>query len=262
MSFAIANSILLLIFFFFVNVAFCSSFFKNSAVLCACFILAVVLLRFWNIVHVALYFCLFSLLSVLLGYYHVFFIAPFPLFFPLLVSTLIVLPFAKTRDTLSWWKIGHLDRSTWILTIITGFVAVGALIIWAVWSDNLGLGVKSVQSMSTVPLWLLAGLGVPLFAMANAFAEEVLCRGIVQEAAMRTLRHPALMLAAQSSIFAALHFKTGFPNGVVGYGMVFVYGIMLGILRLRSKGLLAPWLAHVISDLTIGYVLLYFGYNK
>jgi len=30
-----------------------------------------------------------------------------------------------------------------------------------------------------------------------------------------------------------------------------VYGLMLGAMRLRSGGLLAPWIAHVLTDLVI-----------
>jgi hypothetical protein len=30
-----------------------------------------------------------------------------------------------------------------------------------------------------------------------------------------------------------------------------VYGLLLGVIRLKANGLLAPWLAHVVADLTI-----------
>jgi membrane protease YdiL (CAAX protease family) len=47
----------------------------------------------------------------------------------------------------------------------------------------------------------------------------------------------------------------GFPNGAIGYGMAFGYALVLGYLRLRTDGLLAPVAAHVIADLTIGFIL-------
>ena len=59
----------------------------------------------------------------------------------------------------------------------------------------------------------------------------------------------------QAGAFAAVHFGVGFPNGLFGYAMVLVYGLALGLLRHRTKGMLAPYLAHVIADLTIGYFL-------
>ena len=63
------------------------------------------------------------------------------------------------------------------------------------------------------------------------------------------------VVTLQASAFAAAHVLLGFPNGRLGYLMVFVYGTMLGYLRVRSKGMLAPYLTHVLADLTIGYFL-------
>ncbi|MGE0631753.1 MAG: hypothetical protein AB7O96_05070 [Pseudobdellovibrionaceae bacterium] len=37
--------------------------------------------------------------------------------------------------------------------------------------------------------------------------------------------------------------------------MVFGYGIALGYLRYRTNGMLAPYIAHVIADLTIATFL-------
>lgn len=37
--------------------------------------------------------------------------------------------------------------------------------------------------------------------------------------------------------------------------MVFVYGLMLGAIRRRSMGMLAPWLAHVAADIVIFAIL-------
>ncbi|HYX72145.1 MAG TPA: CPBP family glutamic-type intramembrane protease, partial [Nitrososphaera sp.] len=59
----------------------------------------------------------------------------------------------------------------------------------------------------------------------------------------------------QAGSFAAFHYLAGFPNGVFGLAMVFVYGFMLGVLRRRSRGLLAPWIAHVLADIVIFAIL-------
>lgn len=253
----IIKSSLLLTFFFFINVVFCSPLIKHELILAALFLLVIILFRYWDLMHCILCFFLLLLFSFANTYFPLNLPAPIPLFIPLLISTLLVLPLASARKTLTWLKLGSLDRVSWILILITGFGSMAALILWALWTDNLGLGVRMVQSMAACPLWLLVVFSVPLFALANAFMEEAICRGMVQEAAARTFGNPAVVLVLQSTVFAALHFQAGFPNGIAGYLMVFVYGIMLGILRMRSKGLLAPWLAHVIADLTIGYFLLY-----
>lgn len=112
-----------------------------------------------------------------------------------------------------------------------------------------------VQGFSRFPKSLIFGLGVPLFALVNAFAEEVIFRGIMQGALSRAFRRQCLVVILQASAFAAFHFAGGFPNGYIGYLMTFIYGLMLGYLRERSQGLLAPFSAHVMADLAIGYFL-------
>ena len=59
----------------------------------------------------------------------------------------------------------------------------------------------------------------------------------------------------QAVSFAALHYLTGFPSGMLGFFMVLVYGVMLGVIRRRSSGLLAPWIAHVMTDIAIFSIL-------
>jgi len=41
----------------------------------------------------------------------------------------------------------------------------------------------------------------------------------------------------------------GFSQRRAGVFMVLVYGVMLGVIRRRSSGLLAPWIAHVMADI-------------
>ncbi len=108
---------------------------------------------------------------------------------------------------------------------------------------------------SQYPKWLIFGLGIPIFALANAFAEEAIFRGITQTALMQAFGHSYTAVILQASAFAAFHFVSGFPNGYVGCIMTFFYGIMLGYLRERSQGLLAPYSAHFVADLAIGYYL-------
>ena len=59
----------------------------------------------------------------------------------------------------------------------------------------------------------------------------------------------------QAAAFGLLHLS-GFPGGAVGVGLAAVYGVMLGVLRRRAGGLLAPYVAHVAADLTVFVLLL------
>jgi membrane protease YdiL (CAAX protease family) len=99
-----------------------------------------------------------------------------------------------------------------------------------------------------VSLWLLLP-GAVLFACANAAAEELFYRGIFMEALLGTVAvMPAVVLQAVSY---GLQHTQGFPSGPLGVTLATVYGLVLGVIRLKANGLLAPWLAHVVADLTI-----------
>ena len=176
------------------------------------------------------------------------------LFILFLVATAILYPFQAARTAFSWMKIGKIDRLTWVLLYLTGVTSTGALILWAFWTKDLGAGLRMAQGLNHYPAWLVFLIGIPLFAVFNAFAEEIVYRGILQEALLRVFPSPAAILL-QASAFAAIHVASGFPNGVVGYAMVLVYGVMLGYLRTRTGGMLAPYLTHVLADLVIGAFL-------
>lgn len=105
-----------------------------------------------------------------------------------------------------------------------------------------------------MPGWLLplACLG---FAIVNAAMEEIAFRGIMMQAVDSALGAGNLTIGIQAGSFASFHYLTGFPYGFWGFAMVFVFGFMLGVLRLRSRGMLAPWIAHVLADITIFVIL-------
>jgi hypothetical protein len=59
----------------------------------------------------------------------------------------------------------------------------------------------------------------------------------------------------QAVAFGLIHWR-GFPRGLDGVVLATVYGLMLGAIRRRTGGLLAPWLAHVFADVVILALLL------
>jgi hypothetical protein len=93
--------------------------------------------------------------------------------------------------------------------------------------------------------------GAVLFAMLNAAIEEAAYRGILLSALDATLGAGAVSVLVQAIAFGALHLYGGFPRGIVGVFLAFVYGLMLGALRRKAGGLLAPWIAHVLTDIVI-----------
>jgi membrane protease YdiL (CAAX protease family) len=103
-----------------------------------------------------------------------------------------------------------------------------------------------------VPLLLL---GIVLFSAANGALEEVAYRGVVLDAIDAALGAGAAPIAIQAMAFGALHIN-GFPRGAAGVVLASIFGVFMGIVRRQARGLLAPWLAHILADVVIGSILL------
>ncbi|MFH9980523.1 CPBP family intramembrane glutamic endopeptidase [Streptomyces sp. NPDC017179] len=58
-------------------------------------------------------------------------------------------------------------------------------------------------------------------------------------------------VVVQALLFGAAHFG-GFPSGFTGVAMAGAWGFVLGVLRLRSGGILVPYGVHVAADAVIG----------
>jgi len=180
-----------------------------------------------------------------------------PFLLPFVLTTCCCLPFPFLRPQFSWFRLGKPDQVSWLLVILTSLISALALILWALWSDYLGIASSMLSTFRHVPPWFMLLVGIPGFALLNAFSEEVVYRGVLQDALEQNFgERQSLILIAQASAFAAAHYMGGFPNGKLGYLMTFVYALMLGYLRDRSRGLLAPYLAHVAADYVIGITLL------
>jgi CAAX protease family protein len=132
--------------------------------------------------------------------------------------------------------------------IVVGMVAASASVLYAfsrLAPPRLGTGAQFLIGLTP---WSLVAAGVA-FAVVNAFVEEVLFRGAILHHLGRVLGNgPAVLV--QALAFGALHLN-GYPYGVTGVGLASAYGLVLGALRLRSGGLLAPWVAHVCADAVI-----------
>lgn len=208
----------------------------------------------WRLMHVSFLFLLLSLVRFLAPS----FVYQFPallFWYILMISTLPMLFFRATRKALNWLKFGKVNPVSIGLFLITSLLASVALLVWAHWTHNLGLAEKMVSGLQLYPKWLLFILGIPLFALLNALAEELIYRGLLQEALQDIFRRRILVVFLQATAFAAAHFASGFPNGMTGYLMVLVYGMMLGYLRERTGGLLVPVITHILADLTIFYFM-------
>lgn len=159
------------------------------------------------------------------------------------------------RGAGDWLTRGTLGADVWRLVLSSLILAAGALVGWyAVFRPNVDDIVAGY--VPALPLgWLLVG-GV-LFSMVNAAVEEAAYRGVIQSALEATLGVGLRALALQAAAFGALHIG-GFPRGWLGVGLAFIYGLMMGVIRRRARGMLAPWVGHVATDIVIAALILTF----
>ena len=90
--------------------------------------------------------------------------------------------------------------------------------------------------------------------MVNSIWEEALYRGVVLEELTATWG-PTAAVVTQSIVFGAAHWA-GFPSGWFGVCAATAWGLALGVIRLRSGGILIPYLVHVCVDAVIGVLAL------
>jgi membrane protease YdiL (CAAX protease family) len=178
---------------------------------------------------------------------------PFYLLVPLAIYTAVVLAIPPLRRSVRWIRLGRIDLTVLALMLATIVIASVALVLWYVVNrydpdiGNLGRQIPDWHLTYVV----LVGVG---FSVANALLEEVVFRGVLYDALADSYGVVAT-LCIQGLAFGVVH-AHGFPHGVIGVVMASVYGIVLGLLRHRSGGLLAPFVAHVFADATIFGILL------
>jgi membrane protease YdiL (CAAX protease family) len=177
---------------------------------------------------------------------------PFLLLVPLLCYCALALVVPNLRSTIGYLRIGRFDRNVQLLALC--FVFVPGISLYA-WYRAIGPDLSiHLAHFPVMPVWMfpLAGLG---FALGNAAMEELAYRGIILQALESAAGPGLLSLLVQAWLFGAVHYREGFPNGAWGLAMTAVFGIMLGVLRRRSKGMLAPWGVHVFADCVIFMIL-------
>ena len=155
----------------------------------------------------------------------------------------------RLRRSVLWMRSGRLGLNIIAFVLLVVVVSSAALLIWQV-TCNPDLSANRGVIPDMVP-WLVPLAGVA-FALVNAAIEEAIFRGIFLQALDSAVGAGIIPLAMQALIFGWAHYsEVGCPKGVIGVSMATVYGLLLGLLRYRARGMLAPWLAHVGTDITV-----------
>ena len=173
---------------------------------------------------------------------------PWPLYLlaPLAAYALIVVLVPPLRRGVHWLRVGRLDGPVLAATAAVIVVSSAALVLWFLLTKpDLGDLAAKIPHVGPAGLVLIGAA----FAVLNALMEEAAFRGVLQEA-LTAEWGPWWAVGLQGVLFGVIHAQ-GFPRGVAGTVMASVYGVALGLLRLRSAGLAASCLAHVCADATI-----------
>jgi hypothetical protein len=201
------------------------------------------------------HFNVFLVFYFLMGRFPHFSNYPFSQLTLLLLYGYTVIVIAPLKQSVSWMRPGKFDKTIWALILATIVISIVALVIWVkILSPDLS---RYSSLIPNRPMWMILVYGL-LFCTFNAALEEITWRGVMMQALDSAFGPGLLSVAIQAASFAVAHFASGFPNGIVGSLMVFVYGFMLGIIRRKSRGMAACWLAHVAADFTIYCLVFYF----
>lgn len=173
----------------------------------------------------------------------------------LLLYVYVVMLISQLRGSVGWLRSGRFDSTTWSFVAVTIVVPISALMLWVHFlSPDLA---RYANMVPQFPIWLIALYAIAN-AMFNAAVEETIWRGVMLEALDSTLGPGVWALLIQAVSFGLAHYRSGFPNGIIGAAMAAVFGIMLGIIRRKSKGILACWLAHAFVDAAIFIMIVHF----
>ncbi|AXA33570.1 CPBP family intramembrane glutamic endopeptidase [Francisella adeliensis] len=170
--------------------------------------------------------------------------------FATLVIALVISVLIYGKQVFRLFSFGKVkDVRIWFAIAFVAVIASSSLVLWGLWADNLGVGAPTITELkrhSTILLLLV----IPLITLLNAIVEEIVFRGILQTE-LSDIFGISVAIFLQAFLFAGFHYAGGFPNGLIGFGMTFVYAGALGVMRHKVKGLLAPIITHWLADLTI-----------
>lgn len=194
--------------------------------------------------------------AVFWPFFYVAFIAlPWPWVFiaSLVLYLLIYWRWKRFRISAHWLARGSFTRPTIAWMIPTILVSSGGLLGW-VFLFHPDLSDLTRMVPHSGPLLLLT-IGIS-FSVFNAIWEEFILKGIAWNSLQLIFQRNWHINVSQAVLFGIIHIG-GFPNGSVGVLMAALYGFVLGIIREKSRGMLAPIVTHIFADATI-FLILYF----
>jgi membrane protease YdiL (CAAX protease family) len=172
---------------------------------------------------------------------------PLPALGAVVAVVLLRGPRSTTLRWRRWLRVGSISRGDWLLCGVIVVFTAAALVTWQRWTGG-ALPATYGALLESVPR--PAGIvGIFLFLVVNGLVEDSVWSGVLMTASTGPLPAPLAVLTTAASFgLAHLH---GVPDGPIGVAMVVVWGVVLAVLRLRTRGMLATYAAHILADATI-----------
>lgn len=173
---------------------------------------------------------------------------------PFLSYLLIVLLVPPLRKSVTWFKRGALaGKPLWAAVLILA-LTLPALLLWALYSQN--VIEYYIYLFHPRILYIELAIFALLFATINAVTQEVIFRGVCQDALLTAFKSEKYAIPVQALLFGLIH-SVGVPSGLAGILMAFFYGYALGVLKKMAGGLLLPVAVHFVTDLFIFFLVFY-----
>ena len=171
---------------------------------------------------------------------------------PFLAYFLLGACIPRLRRSLDWLQVGRLSGAAFAATVVLAAVTIAVLGAYQAIAQPDLHGYHAILPIEALGSVVMAGV---VFTVLNATLEEFVFRGVLFEA-LKARWGPWLALAATTLLFGAGHLR-GDPPGPVGAALAALFGLALGMLRLRTGGLALPIAAHMIADATIYCILVH-----
>ncbi|GAC1351443.1 MAG: hypothetical protein NVS3B20_24200 [Polyangiales bacterium] len=178
---------------------------------------------------------------------------PLPMVIILALYAAIVSSSRWLRKSMGWLRFGTIDRVARIMIAVSVVASAISLITWRLFT-SVDLTQHRSFVPTQVPFWTLP-IGLLAWASLNAAFEEIMWRGVIMSALEAAFGPGYVAWLLQGIGFGVWHFG-GFPSGVIGSGLATVFALMMGALRMRGRGMLAPLIAHTLADTTIFILVL------
>jgi membrane protease YdiL (CAAX protease family) len=142
--------------------------------------------------------------------------------------------------------------------ILYGLLSVASLIVYDhIFPNTSPHLVSQIHCYKAYSWGCLACVGVS-FALTNSFWEEVLYRGFYAEGVKTdgVKKQGILFWMLPSLVFAMIHYQFGFPRGVTGFIMTFIFALMMTHVRLKSGSVFPAIVIHAVCDGVIFIILM------